>query len=109
MDHFCIGDRDIQEITREGIRYPGGFIDFADCAARFYQENGGSGTCVGECFPLGRRPYLSFHTQTLKTHVVFPSDSRIREVLRKAVPALLRLQEMKSKLSEFGYTTFDLG
>lgn len=108
MDQFSIEDREIQEITREGIRYPGGFIDFADCAARFHRENGGSGACVGESCAGGEPPYLAFHTQTLMTRIVFQSGNKFRELLHKATPALQRMQALKGKLTEFGYSTFDI-
>ncbi len=108
MDHLSIGDKDVQEITEKGIRYSGGFIDLADCAARFFRENGGSGQCVGECCAQGRLPYLAFYTQSLITRIVFQSESRVKELLHKKTPAFQRLRAMRDKLTELGYTLYDI-
>ena len=83
-------------------------LHLADCAARFFRENGGSGQCVGECCAQGRLPYLAFYTQSLITRIVFQSESRVKELLHKKTPAFQRLRAMRDKLTELGYTLYDI-
>jgi len=107
MDHISIGDQEIQEISRKGIRFSCGFIDFAECAARYLQQKGGDGQCVGESGREGKKCYLTFYTRDLITRIVFLSENALKAWISKKAPADKRLQDLKDRLTEFGYTVLE--
>ena len=103
MDTFTIWDRDVEEVNGEGIHYLGGFIDFAECAARFQKLRGGDGTFVGECRDGGKVKYLLFYSERIYTRLAFDSEAPIKSLFTKRPSDRERLLEVKEKIEAAGY------
>ncbi len=103
MDTFTIWDRDVEEVNNEGIHYLGGFIDFAECAARFQKLRGGDGTFVGECRDGGKVKYLLFYSERIYTRLAFDSEVPIKSLFTKKPSDKERLREVKEKIEAAGY------
>ena len=113
MDSFTIWDKDIEEVTASGIRYPGGFIDFAECAARCQRETGGDGRCVGRAaLPLESAPEktleapvsILFFTDRLPTRLGFQGQGMLEALLNKQTPPEARLKALTDKIQAYGYS-----
>lgn len=103
-DYHACPDNAIQAITEKGILLENGnFIGFAQCAANFAAQHGGSGTCVGERDITGSNPSFGFYTAPLTTHIFFMPGGIFG---RKA--ALRRFHALQKQIEAFGYTTYDL-
>ncbi|MBR3108131.1 MAG: hypothetical protein IKH30_13290 [Clostridia bacterium] len=103
MDCFTIWDRDVEEVTDEGIHYLGGFIDFAECAAQFERERGGDGKFVGECRDGGKLKYFIFYTDRIYTRLAFDSEPAIKALFTKKPSDKERLREILEKIEVAGY------
>ncbi len=81
--YITITENDVLEITLEGIKYTGGFIDFLECAANFKEAHGSSGKCVGERDITGSNPSFGFYTAPLTTHIFFIPKGKPSEIYRR--------------------------
>ena len=102
MDYFTIWDKDVEEVTPEGIHYLGGFIDFAECAARWEKERGGK-RCVGECCLAGDPAYILFYSDRLGTRIAFEGESVLKVLFSQKASAAHRLKDMKKKIEANGF------
>ena len=103
MDCFTIWDRDVEEVTNEGIHYLGGFIDFAECAAVFKRQRGGDGTFVGECRDRGRLKYLLFYSERIFTRLAFENEPPIKTLFSKKPSDKERLKDVQKKIEDAGF------
>ncbi|MBR5108678.1 MAG: hypothetical protein IK099_00660 [Clostridia bacterium] len=103
MDCFTIWDRDVEEVTGEGIHYLGGFIDFRECAARYGRERGGDSACVGECRAAGSLKYFLFYSDRIYTRLAFENEPVLKALFSKKTSDTARLREMRNKIEEAGY------
>ncbi|MBQ7655092.1 MAG: hypothetical protein IJI53_03165 [Clostridia bacterium] len=103
MDFFTLWDRDVEEVTSEGIHTLGGFIDFAECAARYQQERGGDGKCVGECRAEGNVKYILFYSERIYTRIAFEKEPALKALFTKKTSDRERFQEMRRKIEAAGY------
>ena len=103
MDSFTIWDRDVEEVNAEGIHYLGGFIDFAECAARFQKLRGGDGKFVGECRDGGKQKFLLFYSERIYTRLAFENEEPLKALFTKKPSALARLRDVKGKIEAAGY------
>ena len=103
MDCFTIWDRDVEEVTGEGIHYLGGFIDFAECAGRYERERGGDGKCLGECRADGGLKYFLFYSERIYTRLAFENEPAIKALFTKKASDTARFTEMRNKIEEAGY------
>ena len=108
MDLFTIWDRDVEEVTQEGIHYLGGFVDFAQCAQRYAREQGGDGHCVGECSSLTDPKFFLFYTERLPTRIAFQNTGLLQSLIQKEPTDGDRLADMKKKILASGFTLRDV-
>ena len=104
-EHRTYTNSDIREIRKNYIKLSDGHvIDYAECAANFFQVHGGSGKCVGE----RNRSELTivFYTAPLTTHLVYPKAHWLLEFLRINKTSN-DFQSQCQLIERAGYTTYD--
>lgn len=96
---------DISGVSENGISFADGrFIDFRECAYRYYKKNGGGGKCVGER-NVTELSFI-FYTAPLPTQVFFPAVNPKRRLFRLS-SAYKRFYKLQNEICAYGYTTFD--
>ena len=99
-DPNVIPEREILSVDADGIRYAGGFIDFAVCAERYGEINGRRTTCVAER-DITTLQFV-FYTNPL-TIVTFVPKHRWGK--RAATD---RFRALQKQILAYGYKTYDL-
>ena len=99
-DHRCIPDREILGIGPDGIRYAGGFIDFAACAERNGEMRGQPTNCVAERDITTLQ--ITFYTDPLTTIVFLPKHRWGKRA------ATERFCAFRKQIQLYGYKTYDL-
>ena len=96
---------DISGVSENGISLADGrFINFRECAYRYYKKNGGGGKCVGER-NVTKLSFI-FYTAPLPTQVFFPAVNPKRRLFRLS-SAYKRFYKLQNEICAYGYTTFD--
>lgn len=96
---------DISGVSENGISLADGrFINFRECAYRYYKKNGGGGKCVGER-NVTELSFI-FYTAPLPTQVFFPAVNPKRRLFRLS-SAYKRFYKLQNEICAYGYTTFD--
>ena len=96
---------DISGVSENGISLADGrFINFRECAYRYYKKNGGGGKCVGER-NVTELSFI-FYTAPLPTQVFFPAVNQKRRLFRLS-SAYKRFYKLQNEICAYGYTTFD--
>lgn len=98
--HRFISDREILSIEAGGIRYAGGFIDFALCAKRNSEASGQPTTCVAERDITTLQ--FTFFTDPLTTIVFLPKHRWGKRA------ATERFCALRKQIFTYGYKTYDL-
>ena len=98
--HRFISDREILGIDAGGIRYAGGFIDFAACAERNSKLCGQPTACVAERDITTLQ--VTFFTDPLTTIVFLPKHRWGK------CAATERFCALRKQIQLYGYKTYDL-
>ena len=101
----CCTENDIIEVASQGITLKTyGFIDFKECAANFYQIEGGSGNCVGgrDITDLS----FTFYTSPRPIKIIFLKRHSFLVLSNKK--ARKRFMSFQKQIVDLGYTTWDL-
>ena len=95
---------DIVDIMEKGILLCSGtFVSFSICAKIFSEQNGVESKCVAQRDITVGPPYIEFFTPDKTTRIEFDRKGLFCKSRNKA-----DFRFMSTKISEFGYTTYDL-
>ena len=100
-----ISDGDILSVDANGITFSGGYIEFHECVANYYELHGGSGKCVGERDITSL--YFQFYTSEKFVFLHFPTKSKMYELF-SSHSATKRFHRLEATLNKFGFVTRDM-